>query len=180
LSHIEDKAPRVLRSIDELWPLEHADKAILAELFGYQVVRGPRWMSWHEQYATATIAKAMQRYPGEATALDEVHRSLVSPTGRLTKMLDLGVRISSILGSMHWTLIEFSTPVLATSDEPVVGWPGDEAVRSPGPSQNDGLLNVLEVRAPVSPRHAILMTWLDRHDAETPRVQGARDHAAPT
>src|SRR4051812_15793398 len=38
LSHIEDKAPAVLRAIDDLWPLDSYGKSVLAEFFGYQVV----------------------------------------------------------------------------------------------------------------------------------------------
>lgn len=72
LSHIEDKAPRVLRSIDDLWPLTAEDKAILAELFGYQVVRGPRWMAWHDRHAVETIAKYKKLLPGQADELDEL------------------------------------------------------------------------------------------------------------
>jgi hypothetical protein len=41
-----------------------------------------------------------------------------------------------------------------------------------------GVLEALEIRVPVSPHHAILMTWRDEADDQDCRVRGTRDHAA--
>jgi hypothetical protein len=43
---------------------------------------------------------------------------------------------------------------------------------------NVGLLDTLEVRVPVGPQHAILMTWIDLNDTEPVLLRGARHHAA--
>lgn len=40
-----------------------------------------------------------------------------------------------------------------------------------------GLINLLEVRAPVSPTAAILLTWLDQADDVDEPVQGGRREA---
>jgi hypothetical protein len=37
---------------------------------------------------------------------------------------------------------------------------------------------MLEFRAPVSPYRAVIMTWLDQHDADVPLAQGSREQAA--
>jgi hypothetical protein len=92
-------------------------------------------------------------------------------------MLDLGMRVGSILGCMHWSLVEFATPVIATSDHPVDVWPMDATVRAPAGSSNEGALNAFEVRVPLTPTSVLLMTWLDENDATNPRLRGATGQA---
>ena len=71
------------------------------------------------------------------------------------------------------------SPVLATSDHPVVIWPLAARSRMPQPNDEDGgLLDTLEVWVPVNPQCAILMTWADAKDDEILRVDGARQHAS--
>jgi hypothetical protein len=48
----------------------------------------------------------------------------------------------------------------------------------PEASASEGMLNALEVRFPLTPTAALLMTWLDDHDAATPRLRGVRQHTA--
>jgi hypothetical protein len=114
-------------------------------------------------------------------ALAETERQLSSDTVALTKMLDLSRKGAQIIGSMHWTLLQFERPWLATSDHPVVLWPLDAVSRQPKKSENlfrGGLLNTLEARFPISPHYALLMTWLDLPDNETSIVKCKRETAA--
>jgi Protein of unknown function (DUF4238) len=94
-------------------------------------------------------------------------------------MISTGTTASAIFASMHWTMVEFSSPLLATSDHPVYLWPGF-AGRSPDRSDvtQIGVLECSEIRMPLSPTQALLMTWSDRPDEEAPRVRGTRDHAS--
>jgi hypothetical protein len=39
-------------------------------------------------------------------------------------------------------------------------------------------MECIEIRLPLSPWHAVLMTWSDKPDEDDPRVNGARDQAA--
>lgn len=80
-------------------------------------------------------------------------------------MLQMAPKLGSVLSLMRWELIEFDWPVLAYSDHPVVVWPA--AVTSsdkPFERQGFGPVGALEVRAPLSPRLAVLMTWVDESD----------------
>jgi hypothetical protein len=178
LSHIEDKAPAILRRIDELWPLSPEEKSILAELVGYQLVRGPRWMEWHNRYVEKQIAEYQRLLTMPDEEVEATREHLRSDTYRLIRMLDLGMRLASIVGCMHWSLLEFGSPLLATSDHPVDVWPGHAKSRAPEASAAEGMLNALEVRFPLTPTAALLMTWVDEHDAATPRLHGSRQHAA--
>lgn len=179
LGHGEAVATPVLRAFADLWPLTNTDKHKLAMLFAYQLLRGPRFKDEYEGFTQRFI----DEYKSDAkfTKVDEEQmaafdRALMGDSYRLIRMLAMGTTLTSILASMHWTLVEFRSPVVATSDHPVVLWPGGVASRSPQFTPlGVGALDCLEVRLPLSPRHAVLMTWLDDEDS---RVRGTRQHAA--
>lgn len=46
-------------------------------------------------------------------------RAVTSEDFRVQVLLDQIVKAASVLGSTHWTLLEFPTALLATSDQPV-------------------------------------------------------------
>jgi len=179
LSKLEQAAVPVLRQVTTLWPLGNENKAALAALFAYQTIRGPRWMEWHNDETRAFFEEARDTTETEEhAALDQTERHLLTDTARLIRMLALGPKVTNVLGSMHWSLVAFPSPWLATSDHPVVLWPIDQASRAPSPTPlNVGFLRTLEVTVPVSPNHAILMTWRDERDAASPLL-GAKHHAA--
>jgi hypothetical protein len=177
----EEGATPVLRSFDELWPLKGADKGKIAELFAYQLIRGTRFKAEYEELTRRFIenykkgGEAATGDPKMSRASDEL---LVSDDHRLIHMMELGPTLTSIVASMHWTLVEFRSPVLATSDHPVVLWPaGGSRVPEPTPL-GVGALECLEYRLPLSPTRGVLMTWSDKPDDEEARVQGCRHHAA--
>src|SRR5262245_16906378 len=93
-------------------------------------------------------------------------------------MMSTGQKLATALGSMHWTLIEFAKPLVATSDHPVVLWPGLQARRPEATSITEGVLECGEIRLPVSPTATVHMTWSDEPDDEETRVRGTCDHAA--
>jgi hypothetical protein len=189
LEHIDKVAPPILREISQRWPLELQEKAILAEFVGVQMLRGPRWREWHETFTRNYFAdvRASGEFEGKQPegmtleeAIAEAERELSSRTATLVKMIELSRKATQILGSMHWTLVEFGRPLLVTSDHPVVLWPLGVRSRQPAKNHNvvEGVVNSLEVRFPVSPWYALLMTWLDLPDDDAPMVKGNRDIAA--
>jgi hypothetical protein len=189
LDHIDKVAPAILRQVAERWPLDMADKALLAEFIGTQLVRGPRWRDWHlafnDDYFDEVRSSGQFRGlepEGQSyeDALAEQKRILDSDTAVLTKMLSYSAKTTQVLGSMHWTLVGFPRPWLATSDHPVILWPLD--VRSRQPTKTNvfarGITKTLEARFPLSARHALLMTWLDLPDDEATVVRGDKEAAA--
>jgi len=187
LSQLEDSTAPLLRDLKARWPLSDENKMRLAVFMGYQLVRGPRWKHLHETMTREFIDE--QRRAGrvqvdeedDVTAdevLDAAEKHLVGSTPRTTRMLNLAPKVASVLGSMHWSLIEFRRPLIATSDHPVVLWPIGTIARSPEPTPlRSGLLHTLEIRFPISPELVLLMTWLDDCDTLMP-LRGTRDHAA--
>jgi len=189
LSRVEDEVGPMLPLIRESWPYTRIeDKGKLAEFFAFQLVRGPRWKQWREAETRRHIAE--QRHNPEPVLhnglwlpvtqknLNEVEDHLLSETQWLTRMMSIANKLIDIFGSMRWHLIEFGEPLLAISDQPVVGWPLKESFRRPEPNQAGvGALNFLEIRVPVSPTLAILMTWQASEDAAEP-IPGTAEVAA--
>lgn len=181
LSHLENAAAPLLRELRERWPFSTQEKATLAQLFGYQLIRGPRWKESYEALTRSFVHEQRNaEWPTNDVpdAVEKLGQHLLSSTAQHTRMLGMGFKVASSLGSMHWTLIEFNSPLLATSDHPVVPWPIGDASRSPQPTpMNAGILETLEIRVPVSPWLAVTMTWIDDVDREQP-IAGTRQHAA--
>jgi hypothetical protein len=85
-------------------------------------------------------------------------------------MQTLGYKLSNVLGAMNWTLLKCPKPWLALSDHPVVVWPMSTSSRRPQSNEvgSAALMEALEIRVPVSPIHAVLMTWLYQPDPSKP------------
>jgi Protein of unknown function (DUF4238) len=181
LAQLEGIASPPLHEFDERWPLDEDDKQKLAELFAFQLLRGPRYKS---EYGAMT-QRFIEDYKGredlssvtaeEMAAFDE---ALIGDSYRLQRMMVMSMTLTSIFVSTHWTLVEFGSPVLATSDHPVVIWKGGGPLKPQAVSVlGTGVLECIEYRLPLSPSRAVLMTWADKADDEDPRVLGRRDHA---
>jgi hypothetical protein len=177
----EAAATPLLRSFNERWPLTTEEKVQLAELFAYQLLRGPRWKAEYEERSQRFLDE-YDRQPGgqlPAASVEEQNAVLLSDSYRLVMMFSTALTATSVFASMHWTLVEFSTPLIATSDHPVVLWPGAES-HAPQAIQvtQAGVMECIEIRLPLSPTRGVLMTWADKADDDDPRVRGTRDHAA--
>jgi hypothetical protein len=184
---IESAAAPLLADIRNAWPLSIEDKMAMAMFIGLQLVRGPRWFAWHDEFTDANLAGyreqgAFAPMPGEDASEEEIYERNVelhqSATQTLMKMLQLSATAASALGSMNWSLIEFGGPALATSDHPVVVWPISDKGRPPRPTvpASIGLVNFLEVRFPISPNLALLLTWRGQPDEARP-LKGGAHHA---
>jgi Protein of unknown function (DUF4238) len=188
LAEAESRAAPLLREVDERWPLSVDDKFTLAAFFAVQLTRGPQWIEWYERATYRFLDDEYEAGHLEAAAAeggmstDDVHQALaqdfLGDTERLSRMLTQAQKTTSALGSMHWTLLEFDTPIVATSDQPVAMWPLESRSRPPEPNELDGgLMMTLEFRIPLSPTRALLLTWADLQDHDPHRVRGRRQHA---
>lgn len=188
LSLIEDQAAPLIAALPEIWDdLDLEAKSKLAEFFAIQYVRGPRWKAWWEDQTRAAVDKWRREpepilqnglwIPMTQRTVNEFEDHALTDTQWLFRMLGLSKKVMGIFGSMKWTLLEFDGPCLALSDHPVVDWPIVTEFRRPEPSRvGVGALNFLEVRIPVSPSHALLMTWSDQPGLTSKRA--ASNHLA--
>lgn len=188
LGTVEGPALGVMEQLDELWPLDGGQKVEIAKLFALQLLRVPAWMDWHDAQTEKNFAeRAEQDFFSKGGVLlppatvrrqaEAAYRDVTSDRFRLQRMLALTPKVASLFACMHWVLLEFDEPVLATSDQPVIVWPLNDPLRSPGLAEPEGLVESLEVRVPLSPHKALIMNW---HEPETVdlRVAGTHDQAA--
>ena len=120
LGQMEDKAAPILRNLAERWPLRTAEKAVIAQFAAAQSVRGPKWRAWYQAWTKDWIAQLraeperMEMPPGvdPVEQIDKLEWSLLNDTQRLTQMIDFTVKLSTALGSMHWTLVEANRRLL--------------------------------------------------------------------
>lgn len=178
LSQLENRVAPTLKMVERGWPVSNEEKAILAQHFGMQVVRVPKWKDWFNTFISGRLGEIDGDpfvrldsgivVPISSADREEVANHLTTDTNRLHRMLKLGVRIASILGSMHWRLLAFEEPMIGISDHPVVQIPISWPVATDGDPFDHGAANCLEVYAPVSPWSVILMTWINEPDPDIP------------
>jgi Protein of unknown function (DUF4238) len=182
LSQIEERAAPLLARFTDVWPaIALEEKLAVAQLFAFQLLRVPLWMDFYASNTREHFAEYRTtdegRKIGTAT-IDAVEAHLLASTTRLTHMLQMGMKLAPVLASMHWTLVEFRRPLLATSDQPIVVWPIDAWSRAPAKTPPTvGVIPTIEIRAPITPSQLILMTWADLADREAARCLGRRHHA---
>jgi hypothetical protein len=185
LSHMEGAVGPILTNALERWPYNFDDKQVLAEFFALQMVRGPRFWRDRErlvqQAARDLQAQGVELPDGSRREITdeearEAAEAFLGSTKRHTDMLTLGQKLPIVLASMHWTLVQFEQPIIALSDHPVVVWPINRGSASPSVTPAYGPQTALEVRAPISPHLALLMTWIYDGDPVAP-VNGGLRHA---
>lgn len=175
LSRFESQAIPALRDIDGHWPLTGADRVVVSEFVALQMARGPHWRTWITDLGTSSLAN--MKASGEYAVLTEqawsvVERVNLGDAGMIEIMNEQISRIATMVGAMHWTLVTFKKDALISSDHPVSAISVD-AFRGTVQAQaapRGGLLRTLEIRVPVSPRQALVMTWLPTPDRRLDRA----------
>lgn len=174
LAYVEDKVTAPLTDLIQAEPITFERKGAVAQLLGIQMLRGPAFFEQREELLRPII-DALQ--PGDfkragltAAGGDPVlaRRQLASTylgsTWRFVTMLQRSMKMATLLAHMRWQIVRFRNAELAYSDHPVVVWPLDTARSAPFERQGLAPLGALEVRVPISPRAAIVVTWSDKSD----------------
>lgn len=175
----------VLRKAEELYPYTLEDRSIIAQWAGLQQVRGPRWFQEHDEQLDEFIEQLGERGLPDVDALRmipparlrQAGAGLRGSTDRLMLMIRSMHQATAAFMAMHWTVLVFRSPVLATSDHPIVLWPATDQPRRPADGAGKcGLLETLEVRYPLTARTCLLMTWQAGPDPD--RVVAGKHHHA--
>ena len=177
LSLVEGAAAAPLRDLIGGQPLTIERKATLAEFFAVQVLRGPAFFEEREELLTPVLdglrpedlkPSAVARLGSVEAVEARVQEEYLGSTQRFVTMLALSKKLAAVLGNMRWHLLRTGRPSLAYSDHPVVVWPMLIARSEPFARQQFGVLSALEVRVPVAPDLAVLMTWVNLPDPSAP------------
>lgn len=174
LAYVEDKAKQPLGELIAGAPFSVERKGGIAQLLGLQMLRGPAFFEQREELLGPMLdglgpgdfkPRALAAAGGDVTVVrQQLMAAFFDPTQRYLTMLTTGVKIATVLAHMRWQVVRFDGPQLAFSDHPMVIWPMNVARTSPFSRQGLGPLTALEIRVPIAPDAAILMTWVDRND----------------
>lgn len=168
LSYVEDKAAEPLATLIAGDPMTHECKGAVAQLLAVQMMRGPAFFQQREELLRPVLEGLARTLASVDDDVEEARRRSIDQefgaTQRFMSMLTRAPKMATILGHMRWQILRFDGPMLAYSDHPVVLWPMD--IRRAAPFGRQGLepLSALEIRVPIAPDAAILMTWADRRD----------------
>lgn len=153
LGDLESAAVPLLVSLSKRWPLDRAERLVLAEYLAVQMARTPDSLRRHG----SLVADAVRGTPHEAEAgLDSL---------RMRAMYAIKNHAMTLLTAMQWTLVEFGEPWLSTSDHPVVVFPLDQAELSDDLGAVTG--NIGEIWFPVDAHHLLVLVWRDQGDIPT-------------
>lgn len=175
LAEIESDARDVLQRLPENWPLpaELSERAPILRFLAIHVIRTPGWKQLLGRLAERWVLEHGEEYGGELTLEQKLGIARSDQWAVETLSSEIPV-LASMFGSMHWTLVSFAEPCLATSDQPLVAipfWPGGGEEVLPLPAA--GLLHASEYRIALDPEHLLLLTWIDRGDLDPP-LRGSR------
>ena len=120
----EKRALDVLTELPSRWPLTGDDRGLLAEFLAIHIVRMPSFGGYirqiGEQANRETIAEGAPKHgfdDAQAAVYAELLRSDRIHADGLLRQIP---RVGSMLGSMHWSIVEFPEDWLITCDQPVV------------------------------------------------------------
>jgi hypothetical protein len=177
---LEGKVKHAFREIDnEVLPLDIPTKVIVAEFLGQQMARGITYREmrsahiadhepWLRNHVRELYLKHSDKLADPPTDLNAAAKRYARAYD-LTKLEDQNVVVrdavqtgnvlTNALANMCWSSIRFRKPVLLSSDQPVVCWPGPHRSSpwSPEPA--------IELRVPLSSTLGLVASWHDRDDA---------------
>jgi hypothetical protein len=182
VNRIESDAAPVLRRLPDVWPLVPGSRGWvgLTFLIAVHLWRNPSGKRRFLQLQQESLARRLPGYQAEWTATQvEAFIARVTSDGfRTDTMLGDLSKAASVLGSMHWTLVEFEDRLLATSDQPLTVVPllapGESAPVAAHPETP--LLHCEEIRIALGPRHALIFTWQD--EPSSGRIGAGTDEIA--
>ncbi len=176
LAYVEDKATEPLSQLIAGKPITAERKGGVAQLLGLQMLRGPAFFEHREELVAPIIdelqltdfkPRAVATAEGDLLKLrEELKGAYLGSTANLMTVLTRTAKMAALARHMRWQVLRFDAPVLAYSDHPVVVWPMNLARSGPFSRQHLAPLDAVEIRVPIAPTAAILMTWVDRSDAE--------------
>jgi hypothetical protein len=182
LDQIERCAPPAIDELIESWR-QSGDSEIrgtIAEFIAIHLMRNAAARRRHEALSDEILRQKeadLRESLGEH--FDEFMRMQQSPSVISGSLMDQVRLATAMIGSMHWVMIEFDRPLLATADHPLFivpnVWPGAELNVQAAPSI--GILNTRELQFNLDPQHCLLMTWYEGPDPEEPVVGSFREAA---
>jgi hypothetical protein len=165
LHRLETRGIAALRRLRVAERLLLEDRGLLAQYVGLHAVRGRAWRETAELMSASLrrrkVAETDWSHPEAARRFEE---HAATSTFRHEVLVEQAIQVGVLLGSMHWTLLRFDEPALILSDHPVglISDMGQRLIDMSVPPR--GYTSTVELWWPVTPRLAIVGSWLDEPD----------------
>jgi hypothetical protein len=176
MGKLESVVPPILRRIERSWPLPDEDRGPLAEYLGLQAARSVAWDKTYREMTATWIRSKRAKYGYSEAQWASLEEHISSDLHRHEGVVEHKAKMTTLVGSMQWTLLTFDHPHLITSDQPLVAVGGDDD-EPLGMIPRGGFTEAVEFLWPMTPRRALVLCWLDKPDEPRPR-HGNRRHAA--
>ena len=160
LGDIENAALPTLCEMPHRWPLERAQRTVVAGYIAVQISRTLDSLGRHARLIDQVLAQATEAAPTPQGVLG-------NDALRMHAMLGIARALRPIVTAMTWTLVCFSKPCLSTSDNPVGIVPID--VTRVSESLGIGVEDFAELWLPLRADQLLVLCWLDRPDHRRPR-----------
>ncbi|HEY4277677.1 MAG TPA: DUF4238 domain-containing protein [Conexibacter sp.] len=162
---VENMALPLLGDLVGRWPLEDGrDRAWVALWVAMTLCGSPRSRREIPRNTERFFAHLDRERPIFAGVTAGHRGEFSEPDYELDAMFAEVSTVASVIGQMHWTLLTFGRPALVSSDHPItrIRWTRDRQRDVGAPDLL--LLDSSEVRLPIGPRAALLLTWADADD----------------
>jgi len=167
-SEVEASAASLLADLHQRWPLTPGSDEwfSISRFLGLHLLRNPAGPEYLAEVQRGVLSCRLRDYTSNWTdeQTNEFLELATSDRFRVNLLLDQAHKAASMVGSMHWSLIEFREPLLATSDQPFAVVPLlDEGQSAPVlPLLRGPMFNAEEMRIAIGPHRALLLTWLNQ------------------
>jgi hypothetical protein len=176
--HLESKAAPILRGLESRWPLSKDDRATVSQFVAIHTVRTPAWREAYNSISMGAISEELGRQRWDPEVATAAVTEFIGDPLRVETLLKQIPRLASLFMSMHWTLVRFAQPWIASCDQPVICVPRLPSwKRMPiSAMPRAGFMETAEVRFPIDPWRILLLTWSPQPDVDP--VDGEFRHAA--
>jgi hypothetical protein len=179
LQQLENAVTPILREFGNRWPLSQSERGVIAQFMAVHTVRTSAWRAAYEAISLAAINDELAHKRWQADMEKAAVAAAVGDQVRVNTLMRQVPRLASLFMSMHWSLVVFDEPLIASGDQPVVSVPrlpaGPEMPIRAMPSV--GFMETAEIRFPIDPFQTLLLTWNPAEHTATP-LAGEHRHAA--
>jgi Protein of unknown function (DUF4238) len=170
LSRIEGPASDILKTLPAGWPLRPGTRgrALVMQFLAIHLIRTPLWRNTITRFRENALAHWQPTLP-TGVSYDSLVQHVRSDEFWVAHSVEQIDTMASLLGSLHWSLVRFPTPVLITGDQPLVPVPLLERGQRTriGTFPPGGLLETIEFRFVIDPCRLLILCWQDSEEHDT-------------
>jgi hypothetical protein len=114
IGKLETPVPGILQGIERDWPLSEDSRSTLAEYLALQAVRSPAWDQSYRVMTEDWLRTKRSNYDCTDEQWQGLVEHVTGDSHRHESMVEQLAKMTTLVGSMHWTLVTFSIATLWT------------------------------------------------------------------